>query len=638
VSSLEDRFPPIGSYGFLSDCHTAALVSYGGSIEWLCFPRFDSPSAFAALLDREAGHMLLKPKGVIVPIARRYEPGTLVLETTWVTDSGWVVVKDALTIADWVPASGAAGAHQGRPQTAHESDCSLLRTMTCIDGEVEMEMECAPRFAYGAGAARWSGGELGAATATDDDGTELALTSDFELALEEGTARGTVRLQENQTAFCALTWSDGELGGPRSAPEALERIDSTEEFWREWLRDGKFPDHPWRIHLQRSALVLKGLTYTPTGAIVAAATTSLPETPGGERNWDYRFSWIRDSTFSLWALHTLGFDHEARDFMRFIVDVCKDHPDLQIMYGIGHERDLEEKTLDHLSGYGGAKPVRIGNGAYDQRQNDVWGSLLDSVYVHEKALGGRAAPEGRQLIRYQVEAAIDAWPHPDQGIWESRGEPQHYVSSKLMMWVAVDRGARLARSHGFDEQAGEWQAKAEEFKAEILDRGVRDGVFRQHYDTDALDASLLLIPLFRFLRPDDPRVRDTVNAIAEELSEHGLVCRYKVEETDDGLQGREGTFLICSFWLVSALSEIGERRRARELCERLLASAGWLDLYAEELDAESGRHLGNFPQAFTHLALINAVSHVIADEQREDGGFTAVFTEMGGVREDAGAP
>lgn len=638
MSSYEDRFPPIGSYGFLSDCHTAALVSYSGSVEWLCFPRFDSPSAFATLLDREAGHMLLRPKGVIVPIARRYEPGTLVIETTWVTDSGWVVVKDALTIADWVPSGGGEESGKGRPQTGHESDRSLLRTMTCIDGEVEMEMECAPRFNYGAEAARWSGGELGAAVATAPDGTELVLTSDLELEVEDGTVRGTVRLQEDQTAFCALTWSDGGLGGPRSAPEALERIDSTEEFWREWLRDGKFPDHPWRIHLQRSALVLKGLTYTPTGAIVAAATTSLPETPGGERNWDYRFSWIRDSTFSLWALHTLGFDHEARDFMRFIVDVCQDHPDLQIMYGIGHERNLEEKTLDHLSGYGGAKPVRIGNGAYNQRQNDVWGSLLDSVYVHEKALGGRAAPEGRQLIRYQVEAAIDAWPHPDQGIWESRGEARHYVSSKLMMWVAVDRGARLARSHGFDELAGEWQAKAEEFKAEILERGVRDGVFRQHYETDALDASLLLIPLFRFLPPDDPRVRDTVNAIAEELSEHGLVCRYKVEETDDGLQGREGTFLICSFWLVSALSEIGERRQARELCERLLASSGWLDLYAEELDAESGRHLGNFPQAFTHLALINAVSHVIADEQREDGGFTAVFTEMGGVREDVGAP
>jgi alpha,alpha-trehalase len=638
VSPRKDAFPPIASYGFLSDCHTSALVSYDGSIEWLCFPRFDSPSAFAALLDRGAGHMSLRPQGVIVPIARRYEPGTLVIETTWVAETGWVVVKDALTIADWAPADGEGSRRQGRPETAHESDCSLLRTMTCIDGEVEMEMECVPRFDYGAGGAKWDGGALGEATATADDGTELLLTSDLELEIEGGAVRGTVRLKEDQTAFCALTWSDEGLGGPRSAPEALERIDSTEEFWREWLRDGKFPDHPWRIHLQRSALVLKGLTYTPTGAIVAAPTTSLPETPGGERNWDYRFSWIRDSTFSLWALHTLGFDHEARDFMRFIVDVCKDHPDLQIMYGIGHERNLEEKTLDHLSGYNGAKPVRIGNGAYDQRQNDVWGSLLDSVYVHEKALGGRAAPEGRQLIRYQIEAAIDAWPHPDQGIWESRGQPQHYVSSKLMMWVAVDRGARLARSHGFDEQAEEWEAKAEEFKAEILERGVRDGVFRQHYDTDALDASLLLIPLFRFLRPDDPRVRATVNAIDEELTEHGLVCRYKVEETDDGLQGREGTFLICSFWMVSALSETGERRRARELCERLLEAAGWLDLFAEELEAESGRHLGNFPQAFTHLALINAVSHVIADEQREDGGVTAVFTEMGGVREDAGAP
>ncbi len=642
MSSLDDQFPPIGSYGFLSDCHTAALVSFSGSVEWLCAPRFDSPSTFAALLDRGAGHMWLRPRGVIVPISRRYAPGTLVIETTWVTDTGWVVVKDALTIADWAPAGGDASQRRGRPETAHENDRSLLRTMTCIDGEVEMEMECLPRFGYGAEGARWSGGELGEAVAAAVDGTELLLTSDMHLEIADGAAHGKVTLREDQTAFCALTWSDGDLGGPRSAPEALERIDSTEEFWREWLRDGSFPDHPWRIHLQRSALVLKGLTYTPTGAIIAAPTTSLPETPGGERNWDYRFSWIRDSTFSLWALHTLGFDHEARDFMRFIVDVCRDRPDLQIMYGIDHERDLEEKTLDHLSGYGGARPVRIGNGAYDQRQNDVWGSLLDSIYVHEKALRGSGTAADRELIRHQVEAAIEAWPHADQGIWESRGEPQHYVSSKLMIWVAVDRGARLARwvpegerGERWHSTAEEWQAKADEFKAEILERGVRDGIFRQHYDTDALDASLLLIPLFRFLPPDDPRVRDTVNAIAEDLTEHGLVLRYEVDETDDGLQGKEGTFMICSFWLVSALSEIGERRRARKLCERLLEAAGWLDLYAEELEADSGRHLGNFPQAFTHLALINAVSHVIADEKREDGGYTAVFTEMGGIREDA---
>jgi alpha,alpha-trehalase len=631
VSAIDDRFPPIGSYGFLSDCHTAALVSFSGTVEWLCLPRFDSPSAFAALLDRGAGHLSLRPRGVIVPISRRYEPGTLVIETTWVTDTGWAVVHDALTIAEWATADG----KRARPETAHESDHSLLRTVTCIDGEVEIEMECMPRFGYGLETAAWSGGELGEALATGADGTELRLTSDMELSLEGGSARGTLKLREDESGFCAVTWGEGGVGGPRSAPEALERLDSTEEFWRAWLRHGSFPDHPWRIHLQRSALVLKGLTYTPTGAIVAAPTTSLPETPGGERNWDYRYSWIRDSTFSLWALHTLGFDEEARDYMRFIVQVCRDHPDLQIMYGIGGEKELIESTLDHLGGYGGAKPVRIGNGAYDQRQNDVWGSLLDSVYLHEKALRGRGTPADRQLVRYQVEAAIAAWPNPDQGIWESRGEPQHYVSSKLMIWVAVDRGVRMARGLGFEDLAAEWQAKADEFHAEILERGVRGGVFRQHYDTDALDASLLLIPLLRFLPPDDPRLRATVDAIADELTEHGLVLRYKVKETDDGLHGKEGTFLICSFWLVSALSEIGERKRARELCERLLEAAGWLDLFAEELEADSGRHLGNFPQAFTHLALINAVSHVIADEEREDGGVTAVFSEMGGVRGEA---
>ena len=261
--------------------------------------------------------------------------------------------------------------------------------MTCIDGEVEMEMECTPRFAYGLEEAIWSGGELGEAVATCAAGHQLQLTSDMDLSIEGGTVKGTLRLREDETGFCSMSWGDGGLGGPRSAPEALERLDSTEEFWRAWLRHGKFPDHPWRIHLQRSALVLKGLTFTPTGAILAAPTTSLPEAPGGERNWDYRFSWIRDSTFSLWALHTLGFDEEAADFMRFIVQVCQDHPDLQIMYGIGGEKKLTEKTLDHLSGYGGAKPVRIGNGAYDQRQNDVWGALLDSIYLHEKALRGK---------------------------------------------------------------------------------------------------------------------------------------------------------------------------------------------------------------------------------------------------------
>jgi GH15 family glucan-1,4-alpha-glucosidase len=629
--SSDARFPPIGSYGFLSDCYTSALVSQTGSIEWLCVPRFDSPSVFAALLDRGAGHFRLAPRGVVVPLGRRYEPGTLIVETTWVTETGWLVVHDALTIGEWEQQSGRGG----RPRTEHESDCSLLRVATCVDGHVELEMECLPRFAYGAEPGEWSGGELGGALARGPDGASLELTSDMELTLADGAARGRIGLREDETSFCAVCWGKGELGGPRSAPEALERLDSTAEFWRAWLRDGDFPDHPWRVHLQRSALVLKGLTYTPSGAIVAAPTTSLPEAPGGERNWDYRYCWIRDSTFSLWALHTLGFDQEARDFMRFVLDVCRQDSRLQIMYGIDGEKQLDERTLGHLEGYAGSRPVRVGNGAFDQRQNDVWGALLDSIYVHQKALRGAATPADRRLIRSQVEAAIAAWPQPDQGIWESRGEPQHYVSSKLMIWVAVDRGARLARLIGFDDVAAGWERTAEEIRAEILERGVRDGVFRQHYETDALDASTLLIPLLRFLPPDDPRVRATVEAVAEQLTRHGLVLRYRVEETDDGLQGEEGTFLICSFWLVSALSEIGEPRRARALCERLLAAAGSLDLFAEELEATSGRHLGNFPQAFTHLALINAVSHVIADEQRSEGGMTAVFSEMGGVREGA---
>ncbi len=369
--------------------------------------------------------------------------------------------------------------------------------------------------------------------------------------------------------------------------------------------------------------------FAPTGAALAAATTSLPETPGGERNWDYRFTWIRDATFMLWSLHVLGLDEEARDFARFIGDIVRNGAgELQIMYGIGGERELTESTLDHLAGYGGARPVRIGNAAYNQRQNDVWGALLDSLYIHSKA-GNRIPDQAWQFVSAQVDEAGKAWREPDQGVWEARGDPKHYVSSKLMCWVAHDRGARLARARG-DESAERWEATAEEIKADICARGLSDrGVFRQHYETDALDASTLLIPLVRFLPPTDERVRATVLAIADELTENGLVLRYRTEETDDGLHGVEGTFTICSFWLSSALSEIGEGRRARELCERLLNYAGPLGLYAEEIEPRSGAHLGNVPQAFTHLALINAVAHVIADELApRDGQGTAVFSEL----------
>jgi GH15 family glucan-1,4-alpha-glucosidase len=326
---------------------------------------------------------------------------------------------------------------------------------------------------------------------------------------------------------------------------------------------------------------------------------------------------MRDATFTLAGLNALGLEWEADDFVQFVADVARNEDgSLQIMYGVGGEKELPERTLDHLTGYEGASPVRVGNGAFDQRQNDVFGAVLDSIYLHTREYG-HTSQRLWPVIEDQARCAMTVWREPDQGIWEARGAPKHYVSSKLMCWVALDRGARLAARRGKHALADEWRAVANEIHAEVCERGVDDrGVFVQHYDTDALDASCLLIPLVRFLPGDDPRVEATVEAIHEELTENGLVLRYRTEETDDGLVGEEGTFLICSFWLVSALLEIGDRKSGRQLCERLLSLASPLDLYAEELDAATGRHLGNFPQAFTHLALINAVMHVIRDEEQ----------------------
>ncbi|HEX7290181.1 MAG TPA: glycoside hydrolase family 15 protein [Conexibacter sp.] len=604
-------FPPIADYAFLSDCHTGALLAPNGTIEWLCVPRFDAPSVFGALLDRGAGGFRLGPYGMTVPGARRYEPGTNIVETTWMTPSGWLVVRDALTIGPWRESSDPQ-AHT-RPPTDTDADRVLVRTIECIQGSVQIELICEPAFDYARAAADWTMVEPYAVADATDGETTVRLSTDLRLGIEGNRARARHTLQEGETRFCALSWG-ADLHGPRTAQEATAMLERTSRFWRDWLDDGAFPDHPWRVYLQRSALVLKGLSYAPTGAIVAALTTSLPETPGGERNWDYRYTWMRDATFALWGLHALGLDWEADDFMQFVADVNRNHDgSLQIMYGIDGRLDLTEQTLDHLTGYEGARPVRIGNGAFCQRQNDVYGAVLDSVYLHTKH-GGRLPQRLWPVLRDQVEGAIAVWRQPDQGIWEARGEPKHYVSSKLMCWVALDRGARLAEIHGEPGLSVEWQALADEIKQDVLSHGVRDGIFRQHYDTDALDASTLLIPLVRFLPPGDRRVVETVKAIARDLTDHGFVLRYKVEETDDGLHGEEGTFLICSFWLVAALEEIGEHRRAKALLEKLLAHASPLLLYAEELDCWSGRQLGNYPQAFTHLALINAVMHVIEGE------------------------
>ena len=617
-ASANSPFPPIADYGFLSDCHTGALVASDGSIEWMCLPHFDSPSIFGALLDRGAGSWRVGPYGVYVPAGRRYIPGTNIIETTWMTPQGWLRVVDALTIGPWH--DNKEGSSHTRPPTDYDADHLLVRIIECIQGQVQVEIVCEPMLDYGSTAANWTfveSGESGVCMLdATDEVTDFRLFSDIRMGIEGNRTHGRHTMNEGEKRFCALSWTEGR-GGPHTVEQAEEYMDRTSHFWRTWLAEGTYPDHIWRLHLERSALTLKGLTFMPTGALVAAATTSLPETPQGERNWDYRFCWMRDATFTLWALHALGLNWEADDFVQFLADMERNEDgSLQIMYGIRGQKDLTESTLDHLKGYEGARPVRIGNGAYSQRQNDVFGAVLDSVYLHSKKrdhIPERLWP----ILADQVRCAADVWEQPDQGIWEARGEPCHYVSSKLMCWVAMDRGARLAERRGEDEQAEGWQTLADEIRADILDRGVdKRGVFRQHYDTDALDASNLLIPLVRFLPPDDERVHATVCAIRDELTEGGLVLRYRTDETDDGLHGEEGTFLICSFWLVSALSEIGEHREAEHMCERLLAYASPLGLYAEELEASSGRHLGNYPQAFTHLALINAVTHVIDAQQQ----------------------
>ena len=610
-------FPPIAEYAFLSDCHTGALVAPDGAIDWLCVPRFDAPSVFGSLLDREAGFFRFAPFGINHPTARVYVPGTNVLETTWKTPNGWIVVREALTLGPWDHEDEITP--HTRPPADDDADHMLVRTVECIEGSVEVELICEPAFDYGRTPAEWTAVDGGrrAADATGA-GQTIRLRSDLPLGIEANRVRARHILKPGESAYCALSWAK-DLVAPDDAEQAKARLDATTRFWRSWLGRARIPDHRWRDPLQRSALTIKGLTYMPTGATVAALTTSLPETPGGERNWDYRYTWIRDTTFTLQALHYLNLNWEADEFMQFVADVePTEDGSLQIMYGIDGRRDLTESTRDDLTGYAGAKPVRIGNGAFDQRQNDVFGAALDSILIHSRhsqRLPRRLWP----IVQTQAECATQVWREPDQGIWEARGAPQHYVSSKLMCWVALDRAAQLAEIRGDPESKEKWQATADEIRADILEHGVDDrGVLCQHYETDSLDASALLAAIFDFLPGDDERLRATVNAIAEELTEDGFVLRYRTGETDDGLSGKEGTFLICSFWLVSGLAIVGDLQRARDLMERLLRISSPLGLYAEEFDAATGRHLGNFPQAFSHLALMEAAARIIVPELMEE--------------------
>jgi GH15 family glucan-1,4-alpha-glucosidase len=625
-------FPPIADYGFLSDCENSCLVAPDGAVEWLCLPRPDSPSVFGALLDRTAGLFRFSPTNTHVPHQRRYIPGTMVLETTWHTPTGWLVVQDFLVVRP-VRSEERRSDYRRAPGDSAATG-TLIRLATCIGGRVEVVVNAAPSFEYGAVSGVWNydGDGYGAMTVQPPVGDPtLRMTSSVRLGVTAARCYGRSTLDATQTAFVALSWGTG--APPTTLEEAQSQLLDTIAYWRDWLSTGKFPDHPWRSYMERSALTLKGLSYAPTGAIMAAATTSLPETPGGARNWDYRYTWIRDSSFMLRSLYRLGFEWEAIEYFAFILEAAAgglaatpaeaNSPridwELQIMYGIGGEKDLTEHTLDHLTGYRNSRPVRVGNGAWDQHQNDVWGMLLDAVDTYVNQGAAQIANHTWEGVASLVEAAIKHSGDPDQGIWEIRGDPQYFTASKALCWVAMDRGSDLAAARQDHERADRWRQAADALKAEILEKGVDDrGRFRQHYANDELDASLLLLPILGFLPPDDERIRNTVLAIADELTEDGLVLRYKVDTTDTGFEGREGTFTICSFWLVTALAMIGEHDRAMALCTKLLSFAGPLQLYAEEIDTTTGEHLGNFPQAFTHLALIDALGRLIESEQGTD--------------------
>jgi GH15 family glucan-1,4-alpha-glucosidase len=596
-------------------------------VEWFCIPKPHDASVFGTMLDRSAGSFRLAPVDSAVPAHRQYVPGTMVLATTWQTRSGWLIVNDFLAIAPWYRTGDRSNHHR---RTPGDSDAKhvLVRTVTCLHGNVDVLLNCEPSFDYGRADAKWEyeGTSYDKVITTNSDFPKLTLTGDMRFGIEGRAVRARHRLTEGETSFVVLSWSDAPAPSNRAEVDTCRA--ETSRFWRDWIDGGRFPDHPWREHLQRSALTLKGLTYAPTGALLAAPTTSLPETLGGVRNWDYRFTWIRDAAFTLRELHALGFDTEADDFLAFLGDVLEPQvnhvngaknarADLQVLYPVDGAVAPDEVELDHLTGYGGSRPVRVGNAAYNQVQFDILGAIVDCVFEHTRSRDSLSERSWRIVVQ-AVEAALECWQRPDRGIWEVRGEPQHFTFSKVMCWVAADRGARLAALRGERDRADRWWNAAKEIHADVCAKGVgQQGYFTQSYGSEDLDASLLLLPLVGFLPPQDERIRKTVMAIAEDLSDGAFVYRYRPETTDDGISGpNEGSFTVCSFWLVSALVEIGELDRARTQCEKLVGASSNLGLFGEELDPSTARHLGNFPQALTHLALINAVLHVIEADQR----------------------
>ena len=611
-----DEFEPIASYGMLSDCSSAALVSRTGSIDWLCLPRFDSPALFARLLDPRAGHWSIRPAGPF-EVVRRYLPGTLVLETTFTTATGTVRLVDALGFRH-----GQRG-HELGLGVPHE----LLRSLEALAGSVEMVMQLAPRPEYGLVRPLLRITEAGARTFGGPN--QIALSSGVPLAVEDAALRAAFTARSGERVGFCLVWAPAETRPPEScAPHDVPaRIADTVEGWRSWEADHDIYEGPHRELIRVSSRVLKGLSYRPTGAIVAAATASLPERVGGERNWDYRYAWIRDASLTMQALYVGACPDEATDFVSFMTSSAgggaASEDALQIMYGIGGEHDLSERVLRHLRGWRDSRPVRVGNGAWDQVQLDVYGQLLDAIHLYRKRLGD-LHPEIQRFAAALADVAAARWSEPDAGMWEMRGEPRHHVSSKVQCWVALDRAVQLAPRLGEFARPESWAAERDRIRDAVLERGWSRtrGAFAQAFESDELDAAALLMPIVGFLPATDERMRSTIEAIARELTHDGLVLRYRSEPglNPDGLRGEEGSFVICSFWLAQCLAQAGEVERAEELFDRLTGYANDLGLLAEEVDPGTGELLGNFPQAFSHIGLITAAWEIDQARDRRAGG------------------
>jgi GH15 family glucan-1,4-alpha-glucosidase len=590
---------PIEQHGIIGDLHTVALIGTDGTIDWYCPERFDSPSIFASVLDAEkGGHFRIAPVESEHTAKQLYFPDTNVLITRFLTPGGVGEVQDFMPI------------HRDPDHRRR-----LVRRVICVRGEMHFRAECEPRFDYARASHETVVTEHGAGFRSPDLAMLLEANVPFTRTEHGVSAAFTLRDGESCT-FSLEQCMHHQLPGPIDEHAAAEAFSRTVRYWRGWLARSRYRGR-WREMVHRSALTLKLLTYRPTGALIAAPTTSLPEGIGGERNWDYRYTWIRDGAFSLYALLRLGFTEEAAAFMGWLSDRYResagrgDGP-LQIMYGIDGRPDLEEIELDHLEGYRGSRPVRVGNGAAMQLQLDIYGELIDSVYLYNKYGQPISYDEWTALVGI-VDWVCENWDHPDEGIWEVRGGRHHFTYSRLMCWVAIERAIRMARQRGLPCDMVRWLAVRDSITQQVMERGWHPerGAFVQHYDTEVLDASVLLMPLTKFIAPQDPRWLSTLDAIADELVSDSLVYRYNVEASPDGLRGEEGTFSICSFWYVEALARAGRLDDARLAFEKMLTYANHLGLYSEEI-GPSGESLGNFPQAFTHLSLISAAVNLDA--------------------------